>query len=251
MSILVTGAGGTLGRNVVEILLEKFPRKEIIIIDRIENPILENFAKNRNVIFFKTDLENTIMMDKIFCNFPIQSIIHLAFNNDISESISNPLKYYLNLRNTINLINFAVKHQVKYFIFSSTAEVYETDIVNEDSHKNPNNPYGKSKLLAEEILIDTCQTCSLKYVILRYPEILNCHSTISRDCIKVKDLAQAHVKSLEYLEDNQSEIFNIGYGILRFHLMFPKKENQYFQIRILDNQKMLEKLGDFFEKEEN
>jgi UDP-glucose 4-epimerase len=179
----------------------------------------------------------------------------------VSESVENPLKYYLNnTANTTNLVKLATKYNIKKLIFSSTAAVYgEPSIdkvatgVKEDFPTNPINPYGQSKLFSEQIIQDTAKISEFKYVIFRYfnvagasPDLKIGQKTLNathllkvasecatnqrekmsifggdyptpdgtciRDYIHVVDLASAHVKALEYLDGNDSDIFNIGYS---------------------------------------
>lgn len=84
--------------------------------------------------------------------------MHFAANSLVGESVTNPLKYYLNnVASTLTLLEVMHKHNVKKFIFSSTAATYgipNVDIITEDMITNPINPYGQSKLMIEQILSD-------------------------------------------------------------------------------------------------
>ena len=199
-------------------------------------------------------------VENIFKENSIKEIIHFAAFSQVGESMSNPLKYYLNNTvNTTKLIDISIKYGVKKFIFSSTAAVYgepnkESIPINENLIKNPINPYGSSKLYSEGIIKDAATSNEdFKYVILRYfnvagadldGKIGECHNpethliplvvktalgkrdsikifgddydtpdgTCIRDYIHVCDLADAHIQALKYLDDNQSDIFNCGYG---------------------------------------
>lgn len=267
MQILITGAAGYIGSHVVKQLL-KDTSKEIIIIDNLvtgfENTIDTLKAldsSNSRIKFYNQDLSQWNKVEDIFKENNIVEIIHFAASLIVPESVSDPLKYYLNnTANTANLVKIATKHGVKKFIFSSTAATYgepaslpETGI-DENYPTNPINPYGSSKLFSEGVIKDTAYACEdFKYVILRYFNVAGAdvegkigQSTLNathlikvaaetalgkrekmaifgddyptsdgtciRDYIHVGDLADAHLKALEYLETNESDTFNCGYG---------------------------------------
>lgn len=109
---------------------------------------------------------------KFFCTGQFDAIIHFAAFIEVFESTQEPLKYYLN--NTANVAkNFNVlpKIGVNKFVFSSTAAVYgEPDVpeVTEQSAANPINPYGRSKLMSEQIIKDYALANPMQFAILRY-----------------------------------------------------------------------------------
>lgn len=179
MDILVTGGAGYIGSHVVKQLLES-SNYTITIIDNLSTgslktiQTLEGIKSDENSMkFIKADLSNFAQIEEIFKTNSFQAIIHFAASIIVPESVTNPLKYYLNnTTNTINLINLAIKYGVSKFIFSSTAAVYgnpEEIPVREDSPTCPINPYGMSKLMSENVLKDTAKAYKgFKYVILRY-----------------------------------------------------------------------------------
>ena len=265
MQILVTGAAGYIGSHVVKQLLEQ-TNYEIIIIDNISTGFETTIdtlksldSTNKRIKYYNQDLSDWEKVEDIFKENSIKEIIHFAAFSQVGESMSNPLKYYLNNTvNTTKLIDISIKYGVKKFIFSSTAAVYgepnkESIPINENLIKNPINPYGSSKLYSEGIIKDAASNEDFKYVILRYfnvagadldGKIGECHNpethliplvvktalgkrdsikifgddydtpdgTCIRDYIHVCDLADAHIQALKYLDDNQSDIFNCGYG---------------------------------------
>ena len=266
MQILVTGAAGYIGSHVVKQLLEQ-TNYEIIIIDNLSTGFETTIdtlksldSTNKRIKYYNQDLSDWEKVENIFKENSIKEIIHFAAFSQVGESMSNPLKYYLNNTvNTTKLIDISIKYGVKKFIFSSTAAVYgepnkESIPINENLIKNPINPYGSSKLYSEGIIKDAATSNEdFKYVILRYfnvagadldGKIGECHNpethliplvvktalgkrdsikifgddydtpdgTCIRDYIHVCDLADAHIQALKYLDENQSDIFNCGYG---------------------------------------
>ena len=266
MQILVTGAAGYIGSHVVKQLLEQ-TNYEIIIIDNLSTGFETTIdtlksldSTNKRIKYYNQDLSDWEKVEDIFKENSIKEIIHFAAFSQVGESMSNPLKYYLNNTvNTTKLIDISIKYGVKKFIFSSTAAVYgepnkESIPINENLIKNPINPYGSSKLYSEGIIKDAATSNEdFKYVILRYfnvagadldGKIGECHNpethliplvvktalgkrdsikifgddydtpdgTCIRDYIHVDDLASAHISALEYLDENDSEVFNCGYG---------------------------------------
>jgi UDP-glucose 4-epimerase len=266
MQILVTGAAGYIGSHVVKQLLEQ-TNYEIIIIDNLSTGFETTIhtlksldSTNKRIKYYNQDLSDWEKVEDIFKENNIKEIIHFAAFSQVGESMSNPLKYYLNNTvNTTKLIELSTKYKVKKFIFSSTAAVYgepnkESIPINENLIKNPINPYGSSKLYSEGIIKDAATSNEdFKYVILRYfnvagadldGKIGECHNpethliplvvktalgkrdsikifgddydtpdgTCIRDYIHVCDLADAHIQALKYLDNNESDIFNCGYG---------------------------------------
>lgn len=180
MNILITGGAGYIGSHVVKALLETTDYK-ITIIDNLSTgdystiTTLEQIAQefDRTFYFHKADLSDFSAIEKIFISNHFDAIIHFAASIVVSESVENPLKYYLNNTvNTTHLIQCAEKYGIKQFIFSSTAAVYgepDTPSVSETTPTKPINPYGMSKLMSETVLGDTAAAHpELKFVILRY-----------------------------------------------------------------------------------
>lgn len=175
--ILIVGGAGYIGSHVAKLLLEN--NEKIIILDNLSTgskKTLDTLSKINYFKFINEDLKNFDKIEEIFENNNIETVLHFAASIVVSESISNPLKYYMNNTvNTTNLISCAIRYDVKKFIFSSTAAVYGESInmpkegVSETFSTNPMNPYGESKLMCENILKDAAKTNSnFKYVIFRY-----------------------------------------------------------------------------------
>lgn len=226
----------------------------------IYTPIDKNSGDHQEFVkwgeFFLGDLTDEARVRRCFEKYPIEAVIHFGAFAYVGESITNPAKYYRNnIISAINLLDVMKDFNVRYFIFSSTCATYgvpkEMPIV-EDHLQCPINPYGKSKLMIEEILRDYDKAYGIKHINLRYfnaagadiegeigerhnPEThlipLTIYAALGRnDCIKVfgsdyptddgtcvrdyvhvTDLADAHIKSLLYLQEtNKSDSFNLG-----------------------------------------
>jgi UDP-glucose 4-epimerase len=123
--------------------------------------------------FEKMDLSDFSSVEALFQNNGFDAIMHFAASIVVSESVENPLKYYMNNTvNTVHLVSKCVKYGVNRFIFSSTAAVYgePSEIpVKESATLEPINPYGMSKLMSERVIQDVAvANPAFKYVIFRY-----------------------------------------------------------------------------------
>lgn len=176
--ILVTGGTGYIGSHTcVELLNEGY---EIVILDDLLNSdeiVLDKIKEltNKDFKFYKANILDKEALRKIFNeNKDIDSVINFAGFKAVGESVEKPLKYYTNnVYGTISLLEIMMEFNIKKFIFSSTATVYEigdTMPLTEDC-KTGNIPhtYGKTKLMVEEILQDlyksdnTWSICILRY----------------------------------------------------------------------------------------
>ncbi|MDE6971042.1 MAG: NAD-dependent epimerase/dehydratase family protein, partial [Eubacterium sp.] len=122
--------------------------------------------------FVQGDLSCMDDIEEVFkCN-AIEAVIHLAAYAYVGESVSDPEKYYFNnVVNTLNLLHVMKKYNCKKIIFSSTCATYgETTKVpiTEDMVQNPVNPYGKTKLIVEQIFRDYEKAYGFSFVALRY-----------------------------------------------------------------------------------
>ncbi|MBB3810027.1 UDP-glucose 4-epimerase GalE [Pseudochelatococcus contaminans] len=168
MAVLVTGAAGYIGSHMV-----------LELLDNGETPVaLDNLSTGRReaialgVPVHNGDIGDEALIARIIHDHDIDTIIHFAARISVPESVIDPLGYYLNnTMKTRSLIETAVRHGVKRFIFSSTATIYGDAAVSpipEDTPLSPINPYGWTKLVVEQILRDTARAHGLQYAILRY-----------------------------------------------------------------------------------
>ncbi|CAG9612177.1 UDP-glucose 4-epimerase [Bacillus rhizoplanae] len=181
--ILVVGGAGYIGSHTVKQLLDK--NFEVVVLDNLSTGHRESVDKR--ALLEIGDLSNAADLDRVFGKYSIDAVMHFAANSLVGESVLNPLKYYKNnVTATITLLEKMMEHDVKSFIFSSTAATYgipDTDIITEDTVTNPINPYGRSKLMIEHILQDFHAAYGMKYVVLRYFNAAGAHvsGTIGED----------------------------------------------------------------------
>lgn len=168
-NILVTGGAGYIGSHaVIELLKVGY---KVIVIDTLE--IGKIVLEDENVVYYKGNIRNKRLLNKIFKKYEIDTVMHFAAYVSVPESIKKPEKYYLNnTYSTLSLLESMRKNKIKNIIFSSTAAVYGNisthDKVTEEHETIPINPYGKSKYMAEEIIRDMAKNNEINYVIFRY-----------------------------------------------------------------------------------
>ncbi|HKJ34492.1 MAG TPA: UDP-glucose 4-epimerase GalE [Balneolales bacterium] len=161
MKVLVTGGAGYIGSHTcVELLNEGF---EIVVVDNLANSKKESLQRvekltGKKVPFYQVDLRNKAALNDVFTENNIDAVIHFAGLKAVGESVSIPLEYYHNnVTGTLILCEVMHKHHVKKIVFSSSATVYgdpETVPIKEDFPLHATNPYGRTKLMIEEILRD-------------------------------------------------------------------------------------------------
>jgi UDP-glucose-4-epimerase GalE len=122
--------------------------------------------------FVKGDLRDYELLRKIFDRYKPVSVVHFSAYSQVKESMRDPYKYYENnVCSTLNLLKAIVDSNVENLIFSSTAAIFgrpETMPISENAPKNPINPYGKTKLVIENMLEDFESGYGLRYTSLRY-----------------------------------------------------------------------------------
>lgn len=167
MRLLITGGAGYIGSHMVKLLGEK--GYEVLTVDNLSegNSWAVLYGELRVV-----DLLNYKALEEVFLEFKPEAVIHFAAKVKVPESVKKPLLYYENnLMGTINLLQAMKRTGTEYLIFSSTAAVYgipENMPVSEEEPTKPINPYGWSKLFAEQVIRDFSYSTGLKYAILRY-----------------------------------------------------------------------------------
>jgi UDP-glucose 4-epimerase len=171
--ILVTGGAGYIGSHVVRQLGAN--GENVIILDNLSTGFEAAVTTGELVI---GDTGDAALLDRIFADHDIDTVMHFAAHTIVPESVANPLKYYANnTASSRTLLERAHAHGVKHVVFSSTAAVYGTPPegkASEATATRPINPYGSSKLMTEWMLRDLAQAGGPGYVTLRYFNVAGC-----------------------------------------------------------------------------
>lgn len=291
--ILITGGAGYIGSHTVVELVKDgfFP----VIVDDFRNSnrtVIDGLTRliGSEPLVYEIDICNREELAKLFDQYNFKGIIHFAAYKAVGESVSEPLKYYHNnIEGLVSVCEMALKYKVKNFVFSSSCTVYGEPLglkeVTEVTPKSiPNSPYGNTKLIGEQILIDVQQSNpDFKVINLRYFNPVGAHpsgligefplgkpnnllpfvtqtaigkqdclkvfgndyptddGTCIRDYIHVCDLAEAHVKAIQFLERQDKECIeavNIGTGkgtsILEVIRIFENKTGQKLNWKFAD-----------------
>lgn len=184
--ILVTGGAGYIGSHTVVELLEA--GYEPIIVDDLSNAKEEvihriQMITGKTPIFYHVSLLDKENFEKIFQKEKIDAVIHFAGFKAVGESVLQPLKYYNNnLNSTLNLLEMMLKYGVRNIVFSSSATVYGNPKVVPITEDSPvggvTNPYGRTKVMIEEILGDVAKVHpELNVMLLRYFNPIGAHPT--------------------------------------------------------------------------
>ncbi|WP_102348290.1 UDP-glucose 4-epimerase GalE [Bacillus sp. Marseille-P3661] len=161
MKILVTGGTGYIGSHTCVQLVEA--GYDIVIVDNLSNSnrkVLDRIKSitGKDVKFYEVNLLDKVELDSVFAKHQPDAVIHFAGLKAVGESVQMPLHYYHNnMTGTLVLCEVMEKHNVRKMVFSSSATVYgtpESVPITEESPIRATNPYGRSKLMIEEILRD-------------------------------------------------------------------------------------------------
>lgn len=263
MKILVTGGAGYIGSHTVLGLLEA--GREVVVADNLSNSSEESLRRvaelaGRPVEFHKVDLLDREATGRLFAGRDISAVIHFAGLKAVGESVRIPLRYYHNnLTGTFHLLDAMAEGGCRSLVFSSSATVYGDPAslpIREDFPLSATNPYGRTKLMLEDILRDLYRSDdSWRIGILRYFNPVGAHAcgrigedpegipnnlvpfiaqvavgrrealtifgddyptpdgTGVRDYLHVMDLAEGHLRALEYLERQPGLLtVNLGTG---------------------------------------
>lgn len=242
MKLLIPGGAGYIGSHMVKYAQDN--NHEVIVLDDFSTG--HDWAlKDCEVI--TASLLNQEQLSKKLKGRYFDGVIHFAAKSLVGESIEKPEFYYrTNVVGTLNLVNEMLKNDVNNLVFSSSAAIFGnpmTKKITENHPKKPINPYGKSKLMVENILEDICSASDFNAICLRYfnasgadhsAEIGEAHDpethlipniikasltnktirvfgndyptldgTCVRDYVHVNDLAEAHLLGLDYMQKNK------------------------------------------------
>lgn len=175
-TILVTGGAGYIGSHVVRQLGQA--DEHVVTLDNLSTGFREAVTAGDLVI---GDTGDAGLLDKIFADHDIDTVLHFAAHTIVPESVADPLKYYgNNTASSRTLLEACAKNDVKHFVFSSTAAVYgipPDGKASEATVTKPINPYGTSKLMTEWMLRDLAVAGGPGYVSLRYFNVAGCEPT--------------------------------------------------------------------------
>jgi UDP-glucose 4-epimerase len=186
MKILVTGGTGYIGSHtVVELQNMGY---EVLIVDSLYDSsieVLENIGKITGIrpSFEQFDLCDAERTDQLFTDHSdIAAVIHFAAFKSVGESVKEPLKYYHNnLLSTINLLDSMQRHGVKYLAFSSSCTVYgqpdELPVTEQSPLKKAESPYGNTKKIMEDMILDVSRNGKIQAVSLRYFNPIGAHES--------------------------------------------------------------------------
>lgn len=264
--ILITGGAGYIGSHTAVALVQA--GFEPIIIDDFSNSeksVLDGLKQilKREIKCFEGDCNDRAFMNKVFSENSLSGVIHFAAHKAVGESTQFPLKYYRNnIGSLLVILETMREFEVKDIVFSSSCTVYgqpeELPVKESTPRKEAESPYGNTKKIGEDILVDHVKSgAPVRGISLRYFNPIGAHEsaligelpigvpanlipfvtqtgagiremitvfgddyntldgTCIRDYIHVMDLADAHVKSIAYLQDkpeNFYDLFNVGTG---------------------------------------
>ena len=240
MKLLITGGAGYIGSHMVKHVQDE--GHEVVVLDNFSTG--HKWA-TRDLEVLDVDLLDEINLSKALKSYHFDGVIHFAAKSLVAESMLYPNLYYRNnVIGSLNLINEMIKNDINNLVFSSTAAIFgnpTTDKIDEKHPKNPINPYGRSKLIVENILRDICSSYDFNAVCFRYFNAAGAHQsgeigesrdpethlipnilksvlsstslqvfgndypthdgTCIRDYVHVVDLAQAHLLGLDYINN--------------------------------------------------
>lgn len=185
-TVLVTGGAGYIGSHAVLALLES--DSKVIVLDNLSNSMptsLHNIELicGASPTFFSGDINDSDILNRIFTEHHVDAVFHFAGSKAVGESVRDPQKYYENnVAGTLNLLKAMAKHNVFSFVFSSSATVYgepaSMPISEETPVVRPTNPYGRTKLIIEEMLRDFSESDPRwKIALLRYFNPIGAHES--------------------------------------------------------------------------
>ncbi|WP_321840481.1 UDP-glucose 4-epimerase GalE [Paraburkholderia bannensis] len=184
-TILVTGGAGFIGSHTcVELLNGGY---DVVAVDNLVNSREESLARvkritGKPVAFYNADVRDAQALTRIFETHKITGVIHFAALKAVGESVAKPIEYYRNnLDGLLVVLDVMRQHGVKQFVFSSSATVYgvpERSPIDETFPLSATNPYGQSKLIAEQVLRDVViSDPSWRIAVLRYFNPVGAHES--------------------------------------------------------------------------
>ena len=185
MNILVTGGAGFIGTHTLIALIEAGYTP--IVVDDFSNSCPEALRRveeitGQTILQYALDICNAELLSAVFEAHSIDAVIHFAAKKAVGESVKEPLLYYSNnIMGTLTLLNCMHTYDVKRFVFSSSATVYgkpASNPITEDFPLSAENPYGQTKLMIEQMLLDIGKANpDMSIVALRYFNPIGAHKS--------------------------------------------------------------------------
>lgn len=186
MTILVTGGAGYIGSHTLVELLNT--GQQVLVLDNLSNASVASLARVAEITgkqpeFIKGDIRDAALLDRLFAEHSIDSVVHFAGLKAVGESVEQPLRYYdNNVNGTLVLVNAMQKAGVFKLVFSSSATVYgepqQMPITEQFAVGGTTNPYGTSKLMVEQILQDVAKSDERwSIALLRYFNPVGAHDS--------------------------------------------------------------------------
>lgn len=220
-TILVTGGAGYIGTHTVIQLLEA--GHEVIVLDNLSNSSREALNRveamtGKEVTFYLGDILDRALLEQIFLTHTIDAVIHFAGLKAVGESVKEPLRYYENnVVGTTVLLEVMQAFDVKRIVFSSSATVYgmpERTPIDESFPLSATNPYGRSKLMIEDILRDVAVADSeWSIALLRYFNPIGAHPSgqIGEDPFDVPNNLMPYITQVAVGKLNELSVFGDDY----------------------------------------
>lgn len=223
MKILVTGGAGYIGSHTcVELLNEGF---ELVVIDNFSNSKSSSLDAIKKITgkdfkFYEIDYLDKDALNKVFEENKIDAVINFAGFKAVGESVQKPIEYYTNnISGALNLLDVMRKHNVKKFVFSSSATVYgnpeKIPLTEACKIGGTTNPYGTSKLFIEQILKDIyASDNSWDIIILRYFNPVGAHESglIGEDPKGIPNNLMPYIAKVATKELKELSVFGNDYN---------------------------------------
>lgn len=184
--VLVTGGAGYIGSHTTLVLLQA--GFDVVVLDNLRNSSVESLTRvqqlaKKPLTFIEGDVRDSKLLQQIFKEHKTDAVLHFAGLKAVGESVQNPIDYYsTNVAGTIALCNAMSFAGISTLVFSSSCTVYgdpaKVPITEDQPAKDPTNPYGRSKLMAESVLTDLAASdAQWRVALLRYFNPVGAHES--------------------------------------------------------------------------